>query len=65
MIKNIPDFLYEKLLRQYGEELTNKIIKGYSKNRPVTLRVNTLKGNIQNIKTKLINLGYNVKEVEW
>lgn len=65
MIKNIPDFLYEKLLSQYGEELTNKIIEGYSKNRPVTLRVNTLKGNIQNIKTKLINLGYNVKEVEW
>ena len=61
----IPNFLYEKLLKQYGEELTNKIIEGYSKNRPVTLRVNTLKNNIQNVRGILENLGYNVQQVEW
>ena len=65
MIKNIPEFLYEKLLKQYGEELTNKIIEGYSKNRPVTLRVNTLKSNMQRIKDVFINLGYQPKDVEW
>ena len=65
MIKGIPNFLYEKLLKQYGEELTNKIIEGYEKNRPVTLRVNTLKNNIQNIKDIFNNLGYKVKEVTW
>lgn len=65
MIKSIPDFLYEKLLKQYGEELTHKIIEGYSKNRPVTLRVNKLKNNIQNIKNVFIELGYKVNEVEW
>ena len=64
MIKNIPSFLYEKLLKQYGEELTNKIISGYSKNRPVTLRINTLKNNIQNIKTIFSNLGYQTHEVK-
>lgn len=65
MVHKIPDFLYEKLSKQYGEELTNKIIEGYSEKRPVTLRVNTLKSNIQNIKLVFENLGYIVKEVEW
>ena len=53
MIQKIPDFLNEKLLKQYGEEWTEKIIEGYSKNRHVTLRVNTLKNNMQNIKNTL------------
>ena len=65
MIKSIPDFLYEKLLKEYGEELTNKIIEGYSKNRPVTLRVNTLKNSIEAIKSIFINLGYKINEVKW
>lgn len=65
MEKKIPNFLYEKLLNQYGEELTNQIIDGYSKNRPVTLRVNTLNSNIQNIKRTFEDLGYKPKEVEW
>ena len=65
MINGIPNFLYEKLLKQYGEELTNKIIDGYSKNRPVTLRGNTLKNNIANIKEIFNNLEYTVKEVDW
>ena len=65
MIQKIPDFLNEKLLKQYGEEWTEKIIEGYSKNRQVTLRVNTLKNNMQNIKNTLQEKGYNFKEVEW
>ncbi len=65
MIKNIPDFLYQKLLKQYGEELTNEIIEGYAKKRPVTLRVNKLKSNIQKVKDTFMKLGYNAKEVKW
>ena len=65
MLKNIPDFLYNKLLNQYGENLTEQIIEGYSKNRPVTLRVNILKNSIENVKTLFINMGYDVKEIEW
>lgn len=38
----IPQFLQDKLNAQYGEELTNKILEGYTKKRKVTLRVNTL-----------------------
>ena len=65
MIQGIPNFLYEKLIKQYGEETTNKIIEGYSKNRPVTLRVNTLKNNIQNVKEIFANQESNVQEVSW
>lgn len=65
MLKNIPEFLYKKLLNQYGENLTNQIVEGYSKNRPVTLRVNRLKNSIENIKSLFISIGYSIKEVEW
>ena len=65
MLKNIPDFLYNKLLNQYGENLTNQIIDGYSKNRPVTLRVNRLKNSIEKVKTLFMNMGYDIREIEW
>ena len=50
----IPDFLIEKLNKQYGEELTNKILDGYKVKRKVTFRVNTLKTNSYNIE-KILN----------
>ena len=49
----IPEFLIQKLQNQYGEELTKKIIEGYNKKRKVTLRVNTLKSNIEEIEDVL------------
>ncbi len=65
MINNIPEFLYHLLIEQYGETLTNTIIEGYSQQRPVTLRANTLKANISNIKTVFDNLHFTYKEVSW
>jgi len=65
MENKIPEFLKQKLIKQYGKELTEKIINGYTSNRPVTLRVNTLKNNIENIKNIFTNLGYKFKEVAW
>ena len=65
MLKDIPNFLYERLLSQYGENLTKKIIEGYSNNRPVTLRVNKLKNTLENVKAIFTDKGYEVKEVEW
>ena len=46
----IPKFLEEKLNKQYGEEITKKILEGYSKKRKVTFRVNTLKSNNEEIE---------------
>ena len=39
----IPEFFKEKLIEQYGEQLTQQIMEGYSKHRAVTLRVKSIK----------------------
>ena len=46
----IPEFLIEKLKKQYGEEITNEILEGYKTKRKVTFRVNTLKSNREEIE---------------
>lgn len=65
MMNNIPNFLYERLLKQYGEKLTESILNGFSVKRYVTLRVNTLKSNTDKIKDILNSLNIKYKEVEW
>lgn len=65
MKENIPDFLYEILLDEYGENLTNKIIEGYFANRPTTFRVNTLKADLKQIENKLNGLSIGFNKVPW
>lgn len=65
MQNEIPTFLYEELLQQYGKELTTKIIDGYSKKRPVTFRVNTIKTNSNDIKELLQKENIHYQEVPW
>ena len=65
MNNNIPQFLNEILINEYGEEITNQIIKGYSCDRPTTFRVNTSKVSIDYIKQKLNELKIDFKEVSW
>ncbi len=65
MQNKIPKFLYQKLLDQYDEDIVSKIIKGYSVKRPVTLRINTLKSNYDNIKNILAKSSVKFKEVPW
>ena len=48
-MNTIPQFLNEFLKSQYEENIAKNIINGYSKNRPITLRANTLKTNIDYI----------------
>ena len=61
----IPDFLINILDKQYGEELKDKIIEGYSKNRKVTFRVNTLKTNINDVIKILDDNNIKYKRVLW
>jgi len=65
MEKQIPQFFNEMLLKQYGEEIANNIIEGYSKQRLVTLRVNTIKTNKEQIKNKLEQVGIEYEDVSW
>jgi len=64
-MKEIPNFLYEQLLEQYGSEFTNKILEGYSSTRKVTFRINRLKTTKEKIKQQLDNLKINYEEVSW
>lgn len=61
----IPQFFKEIIIKQYGVDITNKIIEGYTRKRAVTLRVNTIKTTTKEIKSKLDESGIEVKEVEW
>lgn len=61
----VPEFYKEKLLEQYGENLTEKIIEGHLKQRVVTLRVNTIKSNKENIYQKLQQAGIETENVSW
>lgn len=61
----IPNFLYNILLKEYGNDILNKIIEGYSVKRNVTLRVNTLKTSVKNIKEVLDSNNIKYSEVSW
>ncbi len=65
MKEDIPQFLHEIILNEYGKETTNQIINGYSYDRPTTFRVNTSKASIEYIKQKLNELKISFKEVPW
>ena len=57
------DFLINMLEEQYGTEIANKIIEGYTKQRAVTFRVNTLKTEVSLIENKLKDTGIDYKNI--
>ena len=58
----VPEFLVEKLEKQYGEQLSKKILEGYGVERKVTFRVNTLKSNVSNVEEVLEKNGIEYKK---
>ena len=65
MKKEINKFLYKLLINEYGKETADKIIKGYEEEKPVTIRVNTIKSNLENVKNALKEENITFKEVDW
>ena len=61
----LPEFLEKMILEQYGQELLEKIKKGYSQDRLTTLRVNTLKTEKEKIKNVFEEKGIKYKEINW
>ncbi len=61
----IPEFLIGKLENQYGAELKEKILEGYSKKRKVTFRVNTLKATVEEIEEVLKKENIEFEKVIW
>lgn len=64
-MNKIPQFLIEMLEEQYGKDLTQEILKGYSVKRKVTFRVNTLKTTVENIEKVLKDAGIETIKVSW
>lgn len=65
MEEKIPDFLKGLLEKKYGKEITKQIMKGYSKERNMTLRVNTLKSTIEAIEKEFKETGVEYETVPW
>lgn len=61
----IPQFLKEKIEKEYGLEILNKIETGFIEEKPVTLRVNTIKSNAEKVKIELEKNNIEYEIVEW
>lgn len=61
----IPNFLIEKLYKQYGQEISEKIENGLIFKRPVTFRINTLKTCKEEVLKELTENNIKFEEVEW
>ena len=59
------EFLEEKLEKQYGTEITKEIIEGYQTKRKTTLRINTIKSNIEEIKKELEKEKIEYETIKW
>ncbi len=61
----IPQFFEEMLEKQYETNIVNKIKLGYECQKKVTLRVNTIKSNINVIKEVLTKENIEFEDVKW
>jgi len=61
----IPEFLIEKLEAQYGSKIKDQIIDGYSKQRKVTFRVNTIKSSKEKVEEVLKSQNIEFEKVSW
>lgn len=59
-----PKFLSDLLLKEYGSELTEKIIKGYNTKRITSFRVNTIKASDSLVESILDSLGISYQKYE-
>ena len=61
----IPLFFIEKIEKQYGKETAKKIEEGLFEEKPVTLRVNTIKSSLEKVKNELEKRSIEYENVEW
>ena len=61
----LPLFFMEKMEKQYGKETAKKIEEGLLEEKPVTLRVNTIKSSLEKVKNELEKNNIEYENVEW
>lgn len=62
---NIPEFFRELLGNQYEQNDVDRILKGLTSKRKVTIRVNTIKSTIEQIKDELEKHNIRFKGTDW
>lgn len=65
MESKLPNFLENNLIKQYGTDVYKEILKGYTEQRVVTLRVNTLKTTVDKVCKELTKNNIEFKRVSW
>lgn len=63
-MEQLPDFLKEKIINQYGKDLSEKIFNGYIKKK-TTLRINTLKSTKNKVIEELEKNKIEFESVLW
>lgn len=63
--EHIPPILPGLLEKQYGAELAGTILRGFSLRRRVTLRANTIKATIEEVRAALAEAGISFRAVPW
>ncbi|MBR3511597.1 MAG: RsmB/NOP family class I SAM-dependent RNA methyltransferase [Clostridia bacterium] len=64
-MESIPQFLEEKLITEYGKDTYLKILEGYKTKRNTSIRVNSIKTSIDEIKNVLDKESITYKEVSF
>ena len=64
-IEKIPELLLQRLKQQYNENELEQIINGYNATRKVTIRVNTIKSNLEKVCEQLEENNISYKKVLW
>lgn len=62
---NIPEFFRELLENQYEQNDVDRILKGLTSKRKVTIRVNTIKSTVEQIKDELEKHNIRFKGTDW
>lgn len=65
MVPTLPENMQQALLQQYGPEMTQEIVAGFARRRPVTLRVNTLRTTREAVERSLLDAGIASERVSW
>ena len=61
----IPYFLEDMLKEQYGKEITQKILDGYSQRRVISFRANNIKNNYKKIEEVLNEKNIKFEKIIW
>ena len=61
-VYSYPQWMVKLFINQYGENIAENILKGLNNRPSVTVRVNSIKSEFDEVYDELVNLGYDIEE---